>query len=228
MWDCSNENGEIASAVLVPSTKTVHFAHGAMALTRRSNFVPKAMYSDTWPNKSAFWSLLFDKIQGRLGLFHCIQRMSRTLKKNHVDHCRALNGMLNCIHHHHEEDHENLLKALKTGTLSGKHSDDEISQLKATKVFKERCDKCLRKQIRSPNVMCDMLDDWFDQHKCSSSNMLRPARGRRCPISGDTLFTADTKTTVEECKKRRRVSKTLFHWIKCMMQHSPAPIPLTS
>jgi len=87
LWDCANENGEIASAVLVPTTKTIHFAHAAKALTRRERFTPSAMYSDTWPAKSTFWNLLFgDKLQGRLGLFHYIQRITRTLKKNHIDH----------------------------------------------------------------------------------------------------------------------------------------------
>lgn len=47
LWDCANENGEIASAVLVPTTKTIHFAHAATALTRRPTFQPMAMHSDT-------------------------------------------------------------------------------------------------------------------------------------------------------------------------------------
>jgi len=85
LWDCANENGEIASAVLVPTTKTIHFAHAAQSLTRRTGFNPKATHSDTWPAKSDFWALLFDGILGRLGLFHCTQRIARTLKKNHVD-----------------------------------------------------------------------------------------------------------------------------------------------
>jgi len=138
LWDCANENGEIASAVLVPSTKTIHFAHAATALTRRPTFTPVAMYSDAWPAKSDFWSLLFDPLHGRLGLFHYIQRLTRTLKKNHVDHFRAVNALLNCTCHCNDEDHENLLKALKEGSLSAKCSDDEISELKATKVFKQR------------------------------------------------------------------------------------------
>jgi len=47
LWDCANENGEIAAAVLVPTTKTIHFAHAATALTKRPHFNPSAMYSDT-------------------------------------------------------------------------------------------------------------------------------------------------------------------------------------
>jgi len=63
-------------------------------------------------------------------------------------------------------------------------------------------DRHLRKEIRPPNIMCSMLDDWFDQFKCSSSGDMRPARGRKDPISGDTLFNPETKGTVAECKKK--------------------------
>lgn len=69
----------------VPTTKTIHFAHVAQSLVRRQKFQPKAMHSDTYPNKSEFWSLLFPIMEGRLGLFHCIPRIRRTLQKNHID-----------------------------------------------------------------------------------------------------------------------------------------------
>jgi len=176
LWDCANENGEIASAVLVPSTKTIHFSHAARALTRRVDFKPLAMCSDAWPAKSDFWDLTFRGLQGRLGLFHYIQRITRTLKKNHIDHFRSVNGLLNCIYHYNDDDHENLLKALKEGTLSTKCTDDEISELKSTKTFKQRYDRHLRKEMRPANIMCSMLDDWFVQFKCTSSDTSRPAR----------------------------------------------------
>ena len=171
MWDCANENGEIASAVLVPSTKTKHFAHAVGGLARRSSFKPTGMYSDTWPNKAVFWDLLFKDLEGRLGLFHYIQRMTKTLKKKHVDHYTAITRLTNCIYHYNVTDYENLLKALKEGTLSGvKYSDSEINDLKNTRVFKQRYDKYLRKEIRPPHTMRNMLDDWFDAFKCTSSD----------------------------------------------------------
>jgi len=202
LWDCANENGEIASAVLVPTAKMIHFAHAAQLLTRRTGFNPKAMCSDTWPAKSDFWALPFDGIQGRLGLFHHTQRITRTLKKNHVDHFKAVNGLLNCMCHSNDEDHDNLLKASKEGTLSGKHKDEEMSELKSTKMFKQRCDRCLQKETRPANVMCGMMDDWFVQFKCALSDKTRPTGGRKDPISGDTLFSSETKGAVDKCKKK--------------------------
>jgi len=204
LWDCSNENGEIASAVLVPTTKTKDFGHAAAALTRRATWAPKAMHSDTWPAKSECWELLVDNLQGRLGLFHYIQRITRTLKKNHVDHYTAINSLLNCIYHCNVEDYENLLRALKEGTLSEKYTDEEIVELRATKVFKQRYDRYLRKEIRPPHVLCSMLDDWFNRFKCTASDPVgsRPADGRRDPITNETLFSADTKDAIKNGKEK--------------------------
>ena len=89
LWDCTTETGEIASAVLVPTTKTQHFSHAAQALAARPNFNPKVMYSDTWPSKSDYWPLLFNKLEGQLGLFHYVQRITKTLNKKHIDYMDA-------------------------------------------------------------------------------------------------------------------------------------------
>jgi len=204
LWDCANESGEISSAVLVPSTKTIHFAHAVGGLTRRPSFKPTGMYSDTWPNKAAFWDLMFKGLEGRLGLFHYIQRMTKTLKKRHVDHYLAISRLTNCIYHYHVANYNNLLKALKEGTLSGcKYSDSEINDMKNTRIFKQRYDKYLRKEIRPAHIICNMLDDWFDSFKCSTSDQEQhPARGRKDPITGETLFASETKEAVQECKKK--------------------------
>jgi len=51
VWDVATGTGEIASAVLVPSTRTEDFAHAAQQLMKRKDFNPKVKYSDTWPSK---------------------------------------------------------------------------------------------------------------------------------------------------------------------------------
>jgi len=122
------------------------------------------------------------------------------LKKNHTDHFVAINMFLNCIYHYNVEDHENLLKALKEGTLSTKHTDEDIRDLRGTKAFRQRYDKYLRKEIRPPTIMCGMLDDWFDRFKCTASEGSRPGRGRRDPRTGETLFTSDTKEAIRLAK----------------------------
>ena len=225
LWDVATETGEIASAVLVPSTQTKHFAHAAAALTRRPTFNPLAMCSDTWPSKSSFWGLLFQKeVIGRLGLFHFIQQITRTLKKRHVDHFVCVNALLNCIYQYHQDDYEKLLTALKSGTLgSTKYTDDEIADLKSTKVFRRRCDKYLRKEMRPPNVLCSMLDEWFDRFKCTTSDSTRPARGRLDPFTGETLFTSETKAAVLNCKEKASFVQDLLPFEQMYEAIGPSP-----
>ena len=206
LWDVATETGEIACAVLVPSTKTRHFSHAARQLANRSTFLPSVMYSDTWPAKTDYWEGLFSNravhLTGRLGLFHYIQRITKTLKKKHCDHYLAVNGLLKAIYRYNDNDYEKLLSALKNGTLSTKYSEDEITDLKSTKIFRQRYAKYLRKEIRPPMVLRQMLDDWFDTYKCSTSNPKRPARGRLDPLTGITLFTAETREAILNCKDK--------------------------
>ena len=58
LWDVATETGEIACAVLVPSTTTSDFTHAATQLSRRESFNPKAVCSDAWPCKSVFLDAL--------------------------------------------------------------------------------------------------------------------------------------------------------------------------
>jgi len=96
------------------------------------------MCSDTWPNKNAFWRLLFPGILGCLGLFHCKQRIIGTLRKKHVDCCDAVTNLLAALYTCHTQDYEKLLAALKEGKLSSKdhkYTSDEIADMKASKFF---------------------------------------------------------------------------------------------
>jgi hypothetical protein len=186
-----------------------------MSLARRPNFTPKAMYSDRWPVKMDYWALIFGRqMEGRLGLFHFTQRIIKTLKKQHIDYFLAVNSLLECIYYYNEKDHEALLTCLKNGSLNGKQlNDGDIAELKATRYFRQRHAKHLRKEIRPPNVMRHNLDQWFARFKCTASdNSPLPALGRRDPISGDALFTPETKDAVTNCKE------------KCQYLQDPLPL----
>ena len=203
LWDVATETGEIATAVLVPSTKTIHFAHAARQLAGRECFNPKVMYSDTYPNKSDFWPLLFDNIEGRLGLFHYIQRITRTLQKKHVDYFEAITLLLDAVYSYHSEDFEGVISALKKGHLGRKpHSDQDIAELRGTRYFRQRYGKYIRKIIRPAHTMVQLLDDWFVRFKVTASEGSRPARGRLDPRMQMPLFKSETKLAVEECKKK--------------------------
>jgi len=142
LWDVATETGEIASAVLVPTTKTTHFAHAAQQLARRPKFHPKVLCSDTCPSKSDFWPLLFENVEGRFGLFHYIQRITRTLRKKHVDYFEAMTVLLDAIHTYHSDDYEAVIDALKKGYLGRKiHTDGDIANLRGTRILHQRYGK---------------------------------------------------------------------------------------
>jgi len=214
LWDVATETGEIATAALVPSTKTKDLSHAAISLSKRPHFKPKAMYSDRWPIKVEYWEKVFgNKLEGRLGLFHFMQRLTKTMRKRHIDYFLAINQLLDSVYYYNQNDYEALLIALKDGTLTGKkHTDEDIADLKSTKYFRQRHSKCLRKEIRQPNVMCVRLDQWFERFKCAASEGSPPALGRFDPVSGDSLFTTETKPTLLNCKE------------KCIHLQDPLPI----
>ena len=103
LWDVATSTGEIACAVLVPSTKARDFAHAARALLSRKSFAPVVMYTDTWPHLESFWhDMSAGRIEGRLGLFHYEKRILGTLKKKHVDHLDAVADLLSALYSYHE------------------------------------------------------------------------------------------------------------------------------
>ncbi|KAG7367320.1 hypothetical protein IV203_029991 [Nitzschia inconspicua] len=163
LWDVASDTGEVACAVLVRSTKTRDFAHAAEHVSRRPHFKPAAMYSDTWPHKSSFWPVLFgEDIQGRLGLFHFIQRITRTLRKNYVDYALASRKLLKSVYSYHPKDYEDLLAALKAGRLGRKKfTSHDIENMQRGKIFRQRYKKYLRKVIKPPETMIQCLDNWF-------------------------------------------------------------------
>jgi len=202
-WDAATQTGEIASAVLVPSTKTMHFAHAAQSLLRRPHFKPKVMYSDTWPNKEEYWEPL--GVEGRLGLFHYQKRIISTLRKNHVDYFDAITDLLAALYAYHPEDYARLLSALKDGSLSKKgtkYTSSDITAMKGTRLFRDRYAKYLRKQMHPHTTIVQMLDDWFCKYKVTSSNPDKPGHGRLDPIRLVPLFTEETKPAVENCKQK--------------------------
>ena len=206
-WTVGTGTGEIAAVALVPSTKTIDFAHAAKQLMCRPGFKPKAMHSDTWPSKNTFWQMMSPGMEGRLGSFHCEQRIIATMRKKHVDCSEAVTDLLACICTCHVPDCEKLLDALKSGKFSKGHkcTSSEIADLKSSRQFRDRHAKCLRKQMHPPQTMIQKLDDWFCKCKVTSSEPeTRPARGRLDPVRMVALFTADTKAAVENCKLKAK------------------------
>ena len=159
------------------------------------------MYNDRWPVKTPFWEGLFPGLEGRLGLFHYLQWIIKTLCKRHADYHNAIDQLLSAVYFYNQQDLEKLLVALKAGTLGKKYSEQEIADIKGTKYWRQRYSKHLRKEIRMANIMRQLLDEWFARFKCTSSGECC-ACGRLDPTTNETLFTSDTKPAALNCKDK--------------------------
>ena len=204
VWDVMTETGEIASAVLVDGTSVSRIAHAAESLTRRAGFQPIVMYSDTWPHKDTFWKLIFgEHLEGRLGLFHFMQRITRAMRQQHIDFHMAVADLCNSVYEWHPEDYSKLLAALQAGTIGGRrHSRVEIENIRNSADFKRKYAKHLRKVVRTGEVISQNLTRWHQRYKSTASDpSTSPAGGRPDPTTGKNLFTPDTKTVVQECQK---------------------------
>ena len=158
------------------------------------------MYSDTWPANDAFWTMLFPDLQGRLGLFHWISRIYKTLNDRHPDYFQAVQDLSARCYHFVSEDMAKLLNCLKDGTLNGKsHTESDIRNLKKTKTWK-KYHKYLRKEIYPSPEIIQNLDDWFVKYKCTASPGQDPAGGRLDPKTGRALFRPETKDAVKNNK----------------------------
>lgn len=207
IWDVMTDTGEIACAVIVKDTSVGQIAHAVEQLKKRPGFDPVAMYCDTWPNKKEFWlRLLGPHLEGKLGLFHYIQRIVKTLRKPHPQRLQALTDLRMCIYAYEPTDLSNVIRCLNDGTLGGKkHHSAEIEQMRRTGEFHNRFQKYLRKVILDPVTILHNLDLWWDKYKVTSSDPVnRPARGMRDPASGLGLFTEQSKATVARCKERAK------------------------
>jgi hypothetical protein len=200
-WTCCNEFGEVAAAVIVKDTKCSQFAHAAEQLARRNNFQPRVMYADTWPHLEKFWKLIFGfGCIGRLGLFHYLQRIIKTLRDSHCDYRKAILDLCLATYDYNEVDKLRLINALKSGTMARngyQYTDLEISEMQISGMFKKRYDKWLRKSIYETPTLQDNLQQWFIRYKVKGSEGKAEGRGRLDPVSRKKLFTPDTKDAVD-------------------------------
>jgi hypothetical protein len=204
-WTCCSETGEIACAVLVPNTSAGQYAHAAEQVARRSNFRPKVMYADTWPHLDKFWNMILGPhVKGRLGLFHFMHRIVRTLRDSHQDYRLSIWKLKHCFWEYEATDYESVIFALTTGILGKtihKYSHEEISEMQINGRWKQRYEKWLRKRLLPTNDMIRNLENWWIRFKVENSPGEALGRGRIDIKNGKKLFTPETKGAVVEAKK---------------------------
>ena len=137
-----------------------------------------------------------------------------------MDFGDALRELLDCIYEYHDGDFHKVITALKNGTLGGKkYNDKQIAEMRQTKIFRERYGKYLRKIIRAFQTIVMRLEEWKIKFKVrSSSDSGPPARGRLDHKTQQPLFTQDTHSAIENCKKRQSFSQIRFQSKTCIVR----------
>ena len=93
------ETGELASAAIVSSTECTQWSHQTEQFSKRTNVNPKMHVTDNYPANSELFLAIFGNIILRLGLFHFVQRITRTLKKEHIDFPLAVGWLSSCLYY---------------------------------------------------------------------------------------------------------------------------------
>jgi hypothetical protein len=163
------------------------------------------MYADTWPHLDKFWEMVFGPhLVGRLGLFHFMQRIVKTLRDSHIDYRFSIWKLRECFYEYETGDLESLMQVLKSGKMDRrghKYTSAEITALQLSGKWKQRYDKWLRKRLFPPEKMKSNLIIWWTRFKVENSAGEPPGKGRVDPYNMKKLFTPDTQKAVEEAKK---------------------------
>ena len=199
--DFVNEKGQIPFVALVPSTQGKDFFHGAKMMMKRNNFINNPyITNDTWPKGEDIFKKIIPDLQGgRLGLFHFIARISKTLRDSHIDFPSAMHELRMACYHYHPQDLNNVINCLKDGSISKgkKYTDEEIAELQLKKEWTANYSKYLRKSTHPAESIRQKLVDFKVKYKVTASKGKVKGRGRLDPKSGKTLFTFKTHDAIE-------------------------------
>jgi len=201
IWDAATETGEIATFVVVPSTKQEDYAHAAEALARRPNFNPRGKWSDICPKGTAFFSVLHgEDFHQRLGMFHFIKRIVDTMDPLHLDYFQAIRDLEACVWEVDQATEAAVKRSLRDGSMNGKkHSEEEVDAIYYSSAWKDRYSQHIcRYPISDGATINDNLDRWRVRYKVDASPGAPPGQGRE--VQGRRLFTSATKDAVENCK----------------------------
>jgi len=192
--DAAIETGEIPFAVITPTTSTSDFAHAVEQFARRPNVSVKQVSTDTWPNKDAFWKMIFGPaIYGALGFFHFLNRIIRTMRDSHENFGPAVNELRACFIEPHPEDVAKVESALIKGEWSSQQpamTPEAVESLKGTKEWRSAFGSYVRETIGNPGTAVVKMKAWLAK--------------RRYDRDSTKGYCLCTQETVDACRNAER------------------------
>jgi hypothetical protein len=117
--------------------------------------------------------LFGDSIQGRLGLFHLVKRLTKNLKLDSPKFWQCKKALENVFYEYITDQENKLIWALKNGQFMGKkYTSEDIDKMKHSKVFLQRYGKFLPKRPKLHEVLSQGIDEWFIKFKDDFDNGL--------------------------------------------------------
>jgi hypothetical protein len=180
------DTGEIASVTIVRNEEQTCYAHQAEQFSQRPNVKPKVHVSDICPKGIKLWQKLFAGVTCRLGWFHFLQRMTKTLRIEHHSYRLAIAILQECVYWFDVGDLVHVKHCLEDGLLGrdndGKKCPPEKLDSKAKK-YREN----IRVWSFNAAEIASRLIAWHKRFKNDHDETI-----------GEDLFTSDTEGAVVE------------------------------
>jgi hypothetical protein len=108
----------VASVAIVESTEQKEYSHQAEQFCLRPNAKSKVHVLDTCPNGMGLWKKLLKNTNCALGLFHFMNRILKTLRKEHKDFKAATASLQESIYYLDPGDLEKVEQCIRKGLLA--------------------------------------------------------------------------------------------------------------
>jgi hypothetical protein len=117
----NTETGEVCVAATALTFKAKDRRHAAEQFSRQKNACQKVHPLDTWPASEEFWKTVFGAfLVCRLCLFHWLNIIIRTPRKELFLFGPAVVDLKDCVHWLDQEDGDAVQEALRDGNMNGK------------------------------------------------------------------------------------------------------------
>ena len=156
--------GMKASACIVPGGDSKYIAHQQEMFARRANVNPEVFVTDDMPKNIGMYKEILGDILFCLGLFHFVQRITKTLVPGHEDFEAAVRDLTSGLSHDNQHDLDNVKHALKNGFLGAnnkKHTDNEINSMMQSFSWNRNYRKYIRMHLKDALVINSHLNIWL-------------------------------------------------------------------
>ena len=179
------DTGEIASVAIVRNEEQTYYAHQAEQFSQRPNVKPKVHVSDICPKGIKLWQKLFVGVTCRLGWFHFLQRISKTLRLEHHSYRLAIAILQECVYWFDVGDLVVHVKRCLEDGLIGLDNGEKCSSEK----IESKAKKYRRENVRvwsfDAAEIASRLIAWHERFKNDFDETI-----------GEDLFTSDTDGAV--------------------------------